>query len=99
MNTKLISVGGAVLALLAVLLVGNMVVNTTPTGVAKTSYEYKVVNLVTNECTELIYSTKHDEANVCIENIINALALAGWEYDSNLDALPGYFPGLFKKSK
>jgi len=53
MNTKIISVGGAVLVLLAVLLVGNMVVNTTPSGVAKTNYEYKIIPYETFECREL----------------------------------------------
>jgi hypothetical protein len=90
MNTKLISVGGAVLALLAVLLVGNMVVNTTPAGVAKTSYEYKVVDIGCEERDT--YST----VMPCADKI-NEVSAEG--YELYLMAPQNYHVGIFRKPR
>jgi hypothetical protein len=75
MNTKIISVGAGVLVILAVLLVGNMVVNTTPAGVANTNYEYKVVE-IGEECADARGLAFYE----CQADILNQNANAGWEY-------------------
>jgi len=93
MNTKIISVGGSVLVLLAVLLVGNMVVNTTPSGVAKTNYEYKIVVLTTDGCRGLSFGVE------CIEDNINAGAQDGWELFEFSDSFAGDVVGIFRKQQ
>lgn len=97
MSNKLIVGMVLVIAVLVAFYVGNLVMKTTPSSRAGTTYQYKVVPLSGEDGAKAAfvgtpYATA--EANAALEEILNDAAQGGWEYVAPLGAGASF---LFRK--
>lgn len=89
MNTAIATKAGiGILALLLIVLLGNMVVNSTPSSSAKGDYEYKAVSVseIRGDCDSRV--------SQCFDTNLTQVASEGWQ-------LAGVTPGVlyFERSK